>query len=356
MKERIEGLDLARALAVFGMILVNYYNLMSISREPEESFVSVLASILEGRAAALFVVLAGIGLSLQTYALKDQARHLQLSKQKTIMKRALFLFVVGFLHSWIWDADIIHYYAFFLTFGLLFSRIPNSGLLLSAVLIALLHLFMMLTMNYEQGWDFETLTYVDLWSLEGTFRHLFFNGFHPIIPWIIFILVGLWVGRRLIDKRWDNGLVASGAALLVFMLAFLESLKLFGESAEMTLSPVMLLTAYEVIPPTILFVISSSASAILVISISLFLMSRWRAAPLLQLLCKTGRVSFTLYLGHIIIGLGIAEELGILFKQPDSVIGGYSLFFCVVSMLFAHLWLKRFKNGPIEQLMRILTR
>ncbi|MCG7379846.1 hypothetical protein MH215_22860 [Paenibacillus sp. ACRSA] len=56
---------MARALAVIGMILVNYKRAMNAqSAEPE--WLQMATGAFEGRASVLFVVLAGIGVSLMT--------------------------------------------------------------------------------------------------------------------------------------------------------------------------------------------------------------------------------------------------------------------------------------------------
>ena len=52
------------------------------------------------------------------------------------------------------------------------------------------------TLDYEAGWDFETFTYFGFWTAAGQVRHLFFNGFHPVVPWLAFLLVGMWLGRQ----------------------------------------------------------------------------------------------------------------------------------------------------------------
>lgn len=59
---RLEGLDLARYLAFVGMVIVNFK--IAMGAENEQGVVGFLTSALEGRAAATFVVLAGIGLGL----------------------------------------------------------------------------------------------------------------------------------------------------------------------------------------------------------------------------------------------------------------------------------------------------
>ncbi|RMF27489.1 MAG: DUF1624 domain-containing protein, partial [Bacteroidetes bacterium] len=62
---RIPGIDLARALAVFGMVQVNF-NLVFSSDAERDGFFQPLSQLLQGKAAATFVVLAGVGMALMT--------------------------------------------------------------------------------------------------------------------------------------------------------------------------------------------------------------------------------------------------------------------------------------------------
>ena len=63
VNKRIIGLDVARCLAIFGMVIVNYREALG---EPEDgpAWLVSFSSNIEGKASATFVVLAGIGLSL----------------------------------------------------------------------------------------------------------------------------------------------------------------------------------------------------------------------------------------------------------------------------------------------------
>ncbi|MEL6625785.1 MAG: heparan-alpha-glucosaminide N-acetyltransferase domain-containing protein, partial [Bacteroidota bacterium] len=63
MTKRIIGIDVARALAVIGMIIVNFKVVLG---EKGESWLKPFANVFFGKAAALFVVLAGVGLALMT--------------------------------------------------------------------------------------------------------------------------------------------------------------------------------------------------------------------------------------------------------------------------------------------------
>ncbi|GAF19069.1 membrane protein [Bacillus sp. JCM 19046] len=59
---RMEGLDLARALAMFGMILVNFMIVTGAKGNGHPLLVG-FTNLFEGRAAATFVTLAGIGIA-----------------------------------------------------------------------------------------------------------------------------------------------------------------------------------------------------------------------------------------------------------------------------------------------------
>ncbi|NIW14537.1 MAG: DUF1624 domain-containing protein, partial [Candidatus Thorarchaeota archaeon] len=70
---RIIGYDLARAVALLGMLLVNFSVLLG-NGTSDPTLLDHLIEMIRGRAAATFVVLAGVGLSLLTksvYLSKD---------------------------------------------------------------------------------------------------------------------------------------------------------------------------------------------------------------------------------------------------------------------------------------------
>ena len=60
---RILGFDIARALAIFGMVIVNFK--IAMEAQTGTHFWLGFAQLFEGRASALFVILAGVGISLK---------------------------------------------------------------------------------------------------------------------------------------------------------------------------------------------------------------------------------------------------------------------------------------------------
>src|SRR5436190_473469 len=110
---RIAGYDLARALAIWGMITVHFRVVMAF-REKEPAWLHWCVDMLDGRAAALFVILAGVGISLRTAVVRskaappgatthvEQSVNLFAAERRTLIRRGLFLLVVGFVNLTIW--------------------------------------------------------------------------------------------------------------------------------------------------------------------------------------------------------------------------------------------------------------
>ncbi|MFT7542854.1 MAG: hypothetical protein ACI9K5_003836, partial [Gammaproteobacteria bacterium] len=68
----------------------------------------------------------------------------------------------------------------------------------------------------------------------------------------------------------------------------------------------------------------------------------------------TGQMALTLYVAHVFLGLGVLEELGRLENQSLPFSVGSALAFYLGAMVFSFLWLRRFRRGPLEALMRKL--
>jgi uncharacterized membrane protein YeiB len=108
MKKRIIGIDVARALAVIGMIIVNF---KVVFGQHGDSWLKAFAQVFEGKAAATFVVLAGMGLAMMTQSAvqTNNLDKLNLAR-KRIIKRAIALFLIRLSYISIWPADILHFY------------------------------------------------------------------------------------------------------------------------------------------------------------------------------------------------------------------------------------------------------
>ena len=96
-------------------------------------------------------------------------------------------------------------------------------------------------------------------------------------------------------------------------------------------------------------------TACAVIAACIALGERFAEASWLKPLVATGQLALTLYVAHVVVGMGLLEALGRLENQSPPFAIGSALVFSGLSILFAHLWRKRFKRGPLEAIMRRLT-
>jgi len=106
-------------------------------------------------------------------------------------KRALFLFIAGLLYYPLWPADILHYYGVWLLVAIPLLFVSNWVLLAGAGLSLLIAYVLLFTVDYEIGWDWDTLEYAGFWRPDGFVRNMFYNGFHPVFPWLGFLFLGM---------------------------------------------------------------------------------------------------------------------------------------------------------------------
>ena len=346
--ERLIGLDAARYFAFVGMVLVNFDVVMSISLGVPSNgeFANHLIGQLQGRASATFVVLAGIGLGLSGFKRESQT-------VKITIKRAIFLLILGLLNMSIFEGDILHYYAFYFFFGAFLLPCSNRVLVATIALLNTAFLVMMLSIDYESGWNFEELTYSGFWTIDGFIRNLFFNGFHPVFPWLGFFLLGIVLSRTLLqDRQVQIRLIIWGLAAVVFseIVSFILSGYVIPADSE-----IQFLVTTDSMPPMPLYFIAASGAALLVIGSCLLLSERLRGTRMFSLISPAGRQTLTLYILHIVVGMGFIDALGFTGRQTSSQAFVAAILFCVLATIFAFIWSKWFGRGLAESLMRKLT-
>ena len=358
---RIEGYDLARALAIFGMVVVNFKIVMTLGSEtpPGPEWLRVLTGLIEGRAAALFVVLAGVGLSLVARGAVASGDAAQLTAVRgTIWKRAAFLFVAGLLFASVWPADILHFYGWYLGIGALFIFASNRILLATAAFLVLAFVGLIAAFDYEAGWNLDTLTYQGFWTLEGQVRHLLFNGFHPVVPWLAFLLTGIWLGRLDLGASAVRQRVLQVAAAIALVSeavsAGLVALLSRGSSGEAA-SEIAILAGTGAMPPMPLYMLAAGGTAVAIIALAVGFSQRFSHVPGHRALVATGRLALTVYVAHVLLGMGVLEAFDRLEDQTLSFAVAASVVFYAAAVAFSVFWTNHFGRGPLEWVMRKLS-
>lgn len=358
--DRILGYDLARAAAIAGMIAV-HFSLAGAAPEATRPawLYAFVHDFLDGRAAATFMVLAGVGLTLLTRravasADPDGRRRVR----RLVCNRGLFLLAVGFLNLRIWPGDILRVYGVTLFVAAWMLAAPDRRLLAAAaVSVAGFLLLFVSPMNYDKHWDWETMTYSDLWTAEGVVRNLFYDGFRSAFPWAGFVFYGMWLGRRdLRDPDLNRRvlLASFGLALAAEVLSYV-AVRYFVEGRGWPREDAVALFGTISMPPLPVFLLAAGATATAVISLSVRLASMPALTPVVRPSAATGRFALTWYLAHIVVGLGTLEALERIGTQtlPQAVATG--LAFYAVAVVLSAVWAKFFRSGPLEALMRSIT-
>lgn len=357
-KQRIIGYDFARAWAMFGMLIVNF-TVITGAEGNGPAWLRAFTSLFEGRASALFVILAGIGITLMTKRAVASGDQLVIkASRQNIWKRSMFLLALGLLlYTLEWTGDILHYYGVYL-FLAAFLIVVNSrwlvGLALGFLVVAQ---FLQLRYNAFEGWagPVPFMNYADFWTIEGFARNLFFNGYHPLFPWFSFFLIGLWLGRmNLQEGRIRKRLLLISIAITT-MVEVLSKVLIHISTPWIGTEASTFLFNTGPILPNVLYILSATGTAIAGLILCLYVTERWANSRMVTAIVHTGQLTLTHYVGHVVIGIGFLVLIGRLTNQSLAFALIYSVCFFAFSIVISVVWRKKFSRGPIEWVMRKVT-
>ena len=352
---RIVGYDLARALAFFGMLIINYWVLME-DYNPFPPWVDLVMGFIQGRAAATFVVLAGVGLSLlsrRAYLNKDAVTMRAIRHR--MWRRAIFLFVIGGLNSMIWRADILHFYAIYFAAGAFFLNFSNRRLLFLTIVPVIIFSLFMFIFGFDLVSDWGSISYKDWPNMPRLAWHLFFNGHYPFFPWVAFMIMGLWLGRQDLSNDVIRNKIALAGSIAMCFSEFVSWLAFHISSFDSNdLYSEMVLPWFYIDPwePMPLFLISAGGTALVVISLCMVLTEKSVNAQWISPFIAVGQSTLTLYVAHTLIGSILLKGMEMCKIEPYFFpIWGAILFF-ISALLISSSWKKHLHRGPLEWLMR----
>lgn len=205
---RVWGLDLARFLALIGMMVVHVWKLAPDGSE------TVLAGLVSGKAAALFALLAGVGVALTTRA--DLAAGRVGAARASVFGRGAALVVLGLTLALMPTSVVVILVYYGVLFWLLIPllRVPSRFLLLGAGLLALL--WPVVSQFLRAGLPMSEVGSASWPQMQDPIvllRGLFLTGTYPVPTWIVYALVGLVVGRAVIAAVTDGTILRLGRRL-----------------------------------------------------------------------------------------------------------------------------------------------
>jgi uncharacterized membrane protein YeiB len=353
---RIAAYDQTRALAIIGMVLVNTRTIMSRQRL-EPWWIDAFIDFITGRAAVLFVMLAGAGMVMAYDRTPDVAKPLL---RKRLVIRAAWLSVMGFLLMTVWKADILHYYTAYIIGGVILLNHPTRWLRRMLIVLVAVSIPVCALVVYESEGGLIIERLVRPGPLASLLDYLFFSSCYPVLPWIGFFMLGMLLGRaeRKPRKRRFQILFISSIGFMAIELlsALLNSDSITGRWFDIDEPGWRAFSLSEAFPVGPLFIFSGGALGLALISFFRWLPAQAWATRHLNPLSAFGRLSLTFYVSHILLGHAyhqwIIQSQGII---TSSQVLFFAVAFIMVGMAFALLWTRCFRRGPLEMAMNALT-
>lgn len=210
------GLDVARSLAILGMLFAHFGSEVAAITGGDDWAVRVVRFV-DGRAMPLFVLLSGAGVTL---LLRRSTRPV-----RELGGRAALLLVIGLLLEYTTPvAVILQVYALFFLLALVVRRLADRWLLVLAAAIvaagAASRMFLAPHLpkayQYVEGLSEHIGALRVLIRPDASMSELAITGPYSALPTVAFFLVGMWLGRRdLTSRRLRVGLIAGGLAMAV---------------------------------------------------------------------------------------------------------------------------------------------
>lgn len=338
---RISGIDMARALAIVGMVMVH----IGPQDAGRPGIAAQVYRFSHGRASILFVILAGIGVSL--LAGDRSPMRLRTATQRLIW-RAIVLLPIGLAlqETGVAIAVILQHYAAYFLLATVLMRLSDRALVAFAIVGATAGpvLYLWLHRSVPSWFAADTPHWYDA---PHVILDVVLTGHYPLVAWAAPLAFGIWIGRHgLRSQRAALCMLATGVALTVVGFAVSNTLiTRYGLAAnEVDWRQLIMDEPHDNMP---LWLLTSSATAMSVIAGCLLLANRFPRAswPLVAL----GQLAFTAYVLHVLVLRWVPQWLA-----RDMLDAAWISIarFTVVSLVLATAYRSVAARGPFEMLLR----
>ena len=344
-------------------------------------------TLFSGKAAALFVLLAGISLAFSSGGRNVHQGRDMVATRVGLLVRALLITTIGLLIGAVMPSpapafSILVYYGMFFLLAIPFLGLKPRTLLACSAAFAVFAPFLMQGLRDElPGVGAYNPTFTDLISDPWTlFTQLLLTGTYPALPYMTFICAGLAIGKLdLSDAFLQSRLLIGGAVLgllawvsswfFLFPLGgYLQLMENTPWLGEELIDEVIVWGPDPTLPTTTWWWLTIAGPHTntpfgLLLSLGvgmavlgLFLLVSRKIETWLLPLTAMGSMTLTLYSAHL-----LALSLELHYDDPEP----WFLAHLIVAALFAVIWRKFLGQGPLERLttkavritrQRVLTR
>lgn len=336
---RLQGIDLARALAVCGMFAAHLIALpLPVIGDP-----ATWIGVAGGRSSILFATLAGVSLALITGGPTPITGPARTTARLHIVVRAALLWIIGILLI----ATAVPVYVILPAYALLFVlALPLLGW--GARALWIIAGASALTLPWLQPvWNA-----LPIWQgMVGNDLSLMLGWHYPFTLWIVFLVAGLAIGRSSLRAGRTQVWLLIGGAAAVVLAAIADAV--FTAQPDTYLAAVW--TAEEH-TGGLLEVVGSGGGAVATIGACL-LLCRTPVSTVLLPLRAVGAMPLTAYVGQLVAWVIVAA---LLLGDVEDLTGFRSLSpfwpFVIATILFCTSWALVVGRGPLEGLLAVCSR
>ncbi|WP_035283831.1 heparan-alpha-glucosaminide N-acetyltransferase domain-containing protein [Actinokineospora spheciospongiae] len=378
------GIDLARALAVFGMFVVH----LGPAATATTGIGSWVRHLAEGRSSALFATLAGFSLVLLAGRLEPKTGLAGRQAKVRIAIRAVVLLALGTVMAAFYGGVVIlAFYGVYFLLALPLVRLRARTLAITAAVLAVvlppLALGVKALVTEPVSTALKAYDPLDLVGGVGVLD-LLLTGLYPAIPWMAFVTAGMALGRLdLSTHTVRRRLAVFGPGLAVFahgtswlMSRLFEGVRTAAETQRRWLSATgaksgpkdlgamgdtaspdglgsvwSLLTAgpHSGMPFDVIGCVGVAITVIIGATVALDRLPLLRrlAAPVISV----GTMSLTAYVGHFVLSPQLAGG-----GNESRTSWTPVLLFILGVTVFAWVWSRFFRRGPLEYLLNLATK
>lgn len=370
---RLTGIDAARGLALLGMMAVHILPAYTADLD-----LTMPWSVAVGKSAALFAVIAGLGIAMTT-----GRRHLLVGRKyaaesSSLVVRAVLIGSLGLLLGVLVPNEafiILPYYAILFVLAIPLLRLSRRWLVACTTVIAIgvpvaSHFWR--AQNPDRVVGIFNPTFGDLLSEPGQVLSLvLISGAYPALAWVAYICAGLAVGRGDLRRRSSVAkmmFLGIAMALAANAMAWLALNAAGGRAAidtanDAASSPVDvedILTAGAdgIIPTNTLWwlaingphtttpldIFHTIGIALAVLG-AMILLGRV-AGRLLKPLNAIGSMPLTMYAVHLLL---LVQPW-----MPENTTAEYGIQLLILTVI-ALVWTRFFRRGPLEQIVRSIS-
>jgi uncharacterized membrane protein YeiB len=378
---RLVGVDLARAVAVFGMYVVHIGPPLSTT----DGVASWIRYVADGHSSVLFATLAGFSLTLIAGRPEPSGLAGRQARAR-IAIRAVVLLALGTAMAMEYgEVVILGFYGVYFLLALPLVRLRTKTLAITATALALVAPQLAYVLNSQLSGPIQSISAHDplLRLSDVGVLDLLLTGFYPAMTWMPFVIAGMALGRLDLSAavvQWRLAILGAGITVAAYgtslLLAGSDALRstaedgpsssgssgswsgssgsvpLDSDSFDDKWSASGLLVAGPH-SGTTFDIIGSVGIAILMIVAASVAMDRLpRLRRLATPVIAVGTMSLTAYVGHFVIQ-GWLPWFGASYDEESWV---QLILFVLGAIVFAGIWSRFFRRGPLEFLLHAATK